>query len=111
MHYSSDTKIQFKIGNSKITSKIIDGKFHDYQKVVPKNNSKILSVNAKDLINSVERFTTVSIDRKELVKITGGFDLEYLAYDPVEDERFAIENAIKYCSINNLLSIIYNNFL
>jgi len=68
--YSSDTKIQFKIGNSKITSKIIDGKFPDYQKVVPKNNSKVLSVNTKDLINSVERVTTVSIDRKEGVKIT-----------------------------------------
>ena len=68
--YSGDTKIQFKIGNSKITSKIIDGKFPDYQKVVPKNNSKILSVNTKDLINSVERVITVSIDRKESVKIT-----------------------------------------
>ncbi len=72
--YSSDTKIQFKIGNSKITSKIIDGKFPDYQKVVPKNNSKILSVNTKDLINSVERVITVSIDRKESVKITLGKD-------------------------------------
>ncbi len=68
--FSSDTKIQFKIGNSKITSKIIDGKFPDYKKVVPKNNSKILSVNVKDLINSVERVITVSIDRKEGVKLT-----------------------------------------
>ena len=67
---SSENKIQFKIGKSKITSKIIDGKFPDYQKVVPKNNSKKLSVNAKDLINSVERVITVSIDRKEGVKIT-----------------------------------------
>ena len=67
---STDTKIQFKIGNSKIISKIIDGKFPDYQKVVPKNNSKILTVNAKDFINSVERVITVSIDRKEGVKIT-----------------------------------------
>ena len=33
---SSENKIQFKIGKSKITSKIIDGKFPDYQKVVPK---------------------------------------------------------------------------
>ena len=70
LFYSGDTKIQFKIGNSKITSKIIDGKFPDYQKVVPKNNSKILAVNTKDLINSVERVITVSIDRKEGVKIT-----------------------------------------
>ncbi len=67
---SSDTKIQFKIGNSIITSKIIDGKFPDYQKVVPKNNAKILSINRKDFINSVERVITVSIDRKEGVKIT-----------------------------------------
>ena len=68
--FSSDTKIQFKVGNSKITSKIIDGKFPDYKKVVPSNNQKILSVNVKDLINSVERVITVSIDRKEGVKIT-----------------------------------------
>ncbi len=66
---TSDTKVQFKIGNTKITSKIIDGKFPDYKKVVPKNNSRILSVNAKDLINSVERVTTVSLDKKEGVKI------------------------------------------
>ena len=68
--FSSDTKIQFKIGNSKITSKIIDGKFPDYRKVVPQNNSKVLSANVKDLINSVERVITVSIDRKEGVKLT-----------------------------------------
>ncbi len=68
--FSSDTKIQFKIGSSKITSKIIDGKFPDYKKVVPKNNSKVLSVNAKELINSVERVITVSVDRKESVKMT-----------------------------------------
>ena len=67
---SSDTKIQFKIGSTKITSKIIDGKFPDYKKVVPKNNSKILSINVKDLISSIERVITVSIDRKEGVKIT-----------------------------------------
>lgn len=68
--FSSDTKVQFKTGNSQITSKIIDGKFPDYKKVVPTNNSKNLAVNVKDLINSVERVITVSIDRKEGVKIT-----------------------------------------
>ncbi len=68
--YVGDTKIQFKIGNSTIVSKVIDGKFPDYEKVVPKNNNKILNVNAKDFINSVERVITVSIDRKEGVKLT-----------------------------------------
>ncbi len=66
---SSDTKIQFQIGKSKIISKVIDGKFPDYKKVVPQNNKKILKVDTKDFINSVERVITVSIDRKEGVKI------------------------------------------
>ena len=65
-----DGKIQFKLGNSSIVSKVIDGKFPDYKKVVPKNNNKVLNVVAKDFINSVERVITVSIDRKEGVKIT-----------------------------------------
>jgi len=68
--YVGDTKIQFKIGNSKITSKVIDGKFPDYNKVVPKNNNKILDVDVKEFIDSIERVITVSIDRKEGVKIT-----------------------------------------
>ena len=67
---SSETKVQFKIGNSKVISKVIDGKFPDYSKVVPKNNKKILNAKVKDFIQSVERVITVSIDRKEGVKIT-----------------------------------------
>ena len=70
MLYSEDNKVQFKIGNSKIISKVIDGKFPDYEKVVPKNNNKILTVNVKNFINSIERVITVSIDRKEGVKVT-----------------------------------------
>ena len=60
-----ETKIRFKIGSSTIISKVIDGKFPDYEKVVPKNNTKIMSVNVKNFISSVERVITVSIDRKE----------------------------------------------
>ena len=71
---TSDTKIRFKIGNSKIISKIIDGKFPDYHNVVPKNNNKTLLVSVKDFIHSIERVTTVSIDRKEGVKLTLGKD-------------------------------------
>ena len=68
--FVGEGKIQFKIGNSSIVSKVIDGKFPDYEKVVPKNNKKILKVNVKDFINSLERVITVSIDRKEGVKVT-----------------------------------------
>jgi len=66
---TSDTKIQFKIGRMKLISKVIDGKFPDYKKVVPVGNDKILTVSSLDFVQAIERVITVSIDRKEGVKL------------------------------------------
>jgi len=66
---SSDNKIKFSIGNIKLISKVIDGKFPDYKKVVPTGNDKTLLVSSKDFINSIERVASVSLDRKEGVKL------------------------------------------
>jgi len=66
---TSENKIQFLIGNSKLVSKVIDGKFPDYRKVVPTNNEKFLTVRTKEFIDSIERVITVSVDRKEGVKL------------------------------------------
>ena len=53
----------------KLISKVIDGKFPDYKKVVPINNDKLLVLPSKDFISSIERVTSVSLDRKEGVKL------------------------------------------
>ena len=66
---TSDNKIKFTLGNMKLISKVIDGKFPDYKKVVPTKNEKILVVSSKDFINSIERVASVSLDRKEGVKL------------------------------------------
>ena len=66
---TSDNKIKFTLGKIKLISKVIDGKFPDYKKVVPVNNDKSLVVSSKDFINSIERVTSVSLDRKEGVKM------------------------------------------
>ena len=66
---TSDNKIKFSIGNMKLISKVIDGKFPDYKKVVPTTNNKTLVVSSKDFINSIERVASVSLDRKEGVKL------------------------------------------
>ena len=66
---TSENKIKFTLGNMKLISKVIDGKFPDYKKVVPANNEKSLIVSSKDFINSVERVTSVSLDGKEGVKL------------------------------------------
>ena len=66
---TSSNKIKFSLGKINLISKVIDGKFPDYQKVVPKENTKTLTVSSKDFISSVERVASVSIDRKEGVKL------------------------------------------
>ena len=66
---TSDNKIKFTLGNIKLISKVIDGKFPDYKKVVPTNNEKTLVVSSKEFINSIERVASVSLDRKEGVKL------------------------------------------
>ena len=66
---SSDNKIKFSLGNMKLISKVIDGKFPDYKKVVPTTNDKKLLVSSKEFINSIERVASVSLDRKEGVKL------------------------------------------
>ena len=65
----SDNKIKFTLGNIKLISKVIDGKFPDYKKVVPTSNEKTLIVSSKDFIDSIERVASVSLDRKEGVKL------------------------------------------
>ena len=66
---SSENKVKFSLGNMKLVSKVIDGKFPDYKKVVPATNDKTLVVSSKDFIDSIERVTSVSLDRKEGVKL------------------------------------------
>ena len=66
---SSENKIKFTLGKMKLISKVIDGKFPDYKKVVPTSNDKVLTVPSKDFINSIERVASVSLDRKEGVKL------------------------------------------
>ena len=65
----SDNKVKFTLGNIKLISKVIDGKFPDYKKVVPTSNDKTLLTSSKDFINSIERVASVSLDRKEGVKL------------------------------------------
>ncbi|MEJ2435459.1 MAG: DNA polymerase III subunit beta [Pseudolabrys sp.] len=67
-------KIRFTIGNVVLTSKLIDGTFPDYARVIPANNDKILTVDNKDFEAAVDRVSTVSSERGRAVKlsITGG---------------------------------------
>ena len=65
----SDTKIQFVSGSVELTSKLIDGTFPDYQRVIPSGNDKVLSLDSKEFSHSVDRVSTISADKTRAVKL------------------------------------------
>jgi DNA polymerase-3 subunit beta len=66
----SPSKIRFTIGNAVLTSKLIDGTFPDYARVIPLGNDKQLSVDKKEFEAAVDRVSTVSSERGRAVKLS-----------------------------------------
>ncbi|MBL4719886.1 MAG: DNA polymerase III subunit beta [Alphaproteobacteria bacterium] len=65
----SDTKIQFEFDGALLTSKLIDGTFPDYEKVIPVGNDKFLEVNCNDFAKAVDRVATISTERSRSIKL------------------------------------------
>ncbi len=59
------SKIKFELDNCILISKLIDGKFPNYIQVVPKENQKKLEIDLKLFLNSVDRVASVSLDKKD----------------------------------------------
>ena len=66
----SDTRIRFASGGVTLVSKLIDGTFPDYGRVIPQNNDKELVVDKKDFENAVDRVSTISSERGRAVKLS-----------------------------------------
>jgi len=75
----SDTKIRLAIGDLVLTSKLIDGTFPDYERVIPKANDKVLRLDKADFERAVDRVSTISSDRGRAVKLTLADDKMVLA--------------------------------
>ncbi|RWD66751.1 DNA polymerase III subunit beta [Mesorhizobium sp.] len=66
----SDTKIRFTIGSVVLTSKLIDGTFPDYQRVIPTGNDKKLIIDRQSFAAAVDRVSTISSERGRAVKLS-----------------------------------------
>ena len=65
----SETKIRFKCGHATLVSKLIDGTFPDYDRVIPSNNQKILEINGKAFISAVDRVSVISSEKSRGIKL------------------------------------------
>ncbi len=66
----SESKVRFSFDHVVLTSKLIDGTFPDYQRVIPEGNDKIVEVDAKNLTSAVDRVSTISDGKSRAVKVT-----------------------------------------
>lgn len=65
----SETKLRFATADIALTSKVIDGTFPDYGRVIPAGNTRKLEVDATEFAKAVDRVATVSQERSRAVKL------------------------------------------
>ncbi len=66
----SDTKIRFAFDTTVLTSKLIDGTFPDYERVIPLGNDKLMEVDCKQFAAAVDRVSTISTEKSRAVKMS-----------------------------------------
>ncbi len=66
----SETKVRFATPDITLTSKVIDGTFPDYTRVIPQGNTRKMEVDAAEFARAVDRVATVSSERSRAVKLS-----------------------------------------
>ena len=68
----SETRIRFAFADTVLTSKLIDGTFPDYERVIPSGNDKVMDVDRRSFHDAVDRVSTISTEKSRAVKLALG---------------------------------------
>ena len=94
----SPTKIRFGLGSAILTSKLIDGTFPDYNRVIPTANDKLLKLDPKSFSAGVDRVSTIASEKTRAVKISLDRDKVTLSVTSPENGIATEELAADYGS-------------
>ena len=93
----SERKIRFSFKETIIISKLVDGKFPDYEKVIPKNISNTFSINRKKFLESINRISTISSEKSKAIKLNLNKDKITISANNLEEGGSGVEEInIKY---------------
>ncbi len=92
----SETKVRFATPDITLTSKVIDGTFPDYTRVIPLGNSRRLEVDAAEFARAVDRVATVSSERSRAVKLALDEDRLVLSVNAPDSGAAEEELAVAY---------------
>ena len=94
----SASKIRFTLGNAVLTSKLIDGTFPDYNRVIPTGNDKLLKIDPRSFAEGVDRVATIATEKTRAVKMALGQDKVTLSVTSPENGTAAEEVPGAYSS-------------
>jgi DNA polymerase III subunit beta len=94
----SDTKVRFGLGNAILTSKLIDGTFPDYGRVIPTANDKLLKLDPRSFEEGVDRVATIASERTRAVKMALDRDRVTLSVTSPENGTAAEEVPADYAA-------------
>jgi len=92
----SETKVRFATPAITLTSKVIDGTFPDYTRVIPQGNTRKMEVDAADFAKAVDRVATVSSERSRAVKLQLDEDRVILSVNAPDSGAAEEELAVAY---------------
>ena len=92
----SEARIQFAFGSLILTSKLIDGTFPDYQRVIPQGNDRRLEVDCKVFADAVDRVATISSEKSRAVKLAASADAMVISASNPEQGSGTDEVAIAF---------------
>ena len=94
----SPTKVRFGLGSAVLTSKLIDGTFPDYNRVIPTANDKLLKLDPKSFMQGVDRVSTIASEKTRAVKMSVDRDKVTLSVTSPENGLATEELPADYAS-------------
>ncbi|MCX8514570.1 MAG: DNA polymerase III subunit beta [Burkholderiales bacterium] len=62
-----NSQVAFETKGKELITKVIDGKYPDYERVIPLNNEKLCLINREKLLRAIERVSAIGVDKLKIV--------------------------------------------
>ncbi|MCC2644644.1 MAG: polymerase subunit beta [Burkholderiales bacterium] len=91
-----DNQVYFETQNKQLITKVIDGKYPDYERVIPVTNDKLCLINRNDLLAAVERVGVIGIDKLKTLTFELNHDVLAISCHNEEQEESKDEIMVDY---------------
>ena len=88
--------IRIEIGNIRFTSKLIDGRFPDYNRVIPEDSRNVIIADRDDLRQALVRASILSNEKYRGIRLAAADDVLELQANNPDQEEADVEVGVKY---------------